>query len=128
MGNLDVKSQSARVDLAELLSRLDNDHELLRDLVAIFKEDFPKLVEALQESVAHADMTRARVASHTLKGMLANLAVTRAAAAAGRVEELASGGGGGGAGASIQEALAAFEVEVRGLLTEMETYVTEVQS
>jgi len=126
MGNLDVKSQSARVDLAELLSRLDNDHELLRDLVAIFKEDFPKLVEALQESVAHADMTRARVASHTLKGMLANLAVTRAAAAAGRVEELASGGGGGGA--SIQEALAAFEVEVRGLLTEMETYVTEVQS
>ncbi len=124
MGNLDVKSQSARVDLAELLSRLDNDHELLRDLVAIFKEDFPKLVEALQESVAHADMTRARVASHTLKGMLANLAVTRAAAAAGRVEELASGG----AGASIQEALAAFEVEVRGLLTEMETYVTEVQS
>jgi HPt (histidine-containing phosphotransfer) domain-containing protein len=126
MGNLDVKSQSARVDLAELLSRLDNDHELLRDLVAIFKEDFPKLVEALQESVAHADMTRARVASHTLKGMLANLAVTRAAAAAGRVEELASGRG--GAGASIQEALAAFEVEVRGLLTEMETYVTEVQS
>ena len=126
MGNLDIKSQSARVDLAELLSRLDNDHELLRDLVNIFKEDFPKLLEGLQEAIAQADMTRTRIASHTLKGMLANLAVTRAAAAAGRVEELASGGG--GAGASIQEALAAFEVEVRGLLTEMETYVTEVQS
>ena len=124
MGNLHIKSQSARVDLAELLSRLDNDHELLRELVTIFKEDFPKLLEALQESVAHADMTRARIASHTLKGMLANLAVTRGAAAAGRVEELASDGAGG----SIQEALAAFEVEVRGLLTEMETYVTEVPS
>ena len=124
MGNLHIKSQSARVDLAELLSRLDNDHERLRELVTIFKDDFPKLLEALQESVAHADMTRARIASHTLKGMLANLAVTRGAAAAGRVEELASDGAGG----SIQEALAAFEVEVRGLLTEMETYVTEVPS
>ena len=124
MGNLHIKSQSARVDLAELLSRLDNDHERLRELVTIFKDDFPKLLEALQESVAHADMTRARIASHTLKGMLANLAVTRGAAAAGRVEELASDGAGG----SIQEALAAFEVEVRGLLPEMETYVTEVQS
>jgi HPt (histidine-containing phosphotransfer) domain-containing protein len=124
MGNLHIKSQSARVDVAELLSRLDNDHELLRELVTIFKEDFPKLLEALQESVAHADMTRARIASHTLKGMLANLAVTRGAAAAGRVEELARDGAGG----SIQEALAAFEVEVRGLLPEMETYVTEVQS
>jgi HPt (histidine-containing phosphotransfer) domain-containing protein len=124
MEKLHSESQSARVDLAELLSRLDNDHELLRDLVTIFKEDFPKLVQALQDSVAQADMTRARIASHTLKGMLLNLAVPRAAAAAGRLEELATEG----AGASIQEALAAFEAEVGGLLPEMETYVTEVQS
>jgi hypothetical protein len=34
-------SQGPRVDLDELLSRLDNDKELLSELVTIFKEDFP---------------------------------------------------------------------------------------
>jgi two-component system, sensor histidine kinase and response regulator len=114
---------SARVDLPELLSRVDNDRELLQDLLIIFKEDFPRHLKVLQEAVARQDMKQTMVASHTLKGMLLNMAVTRAAAAAAQLEELAHGG----VGASTQEALAAFEMEVQGLLAEMETYMVEVQ-
>jgi hypothetical protein len=31
-------------NLAELLERVDNDHELLRELLNIFKEDFPQTI------------------------------------------------------------------------------------
>jgi HPt (histidine-containing phosphotransfer) domain-containing protein len=117
-------TQGARVDLAELLSRLDNDRELLRELMAIFKDEFPRLIEALQNAVAARDMKEISVLSHTLKGMLANLAVTNAAAAAAQLEKLAHAG----AQALIPDAFTAFQLEVEGLLTEMETYVAEVRT
>jgi HPt (histidine-containing phosphotransfer) domain-containing protein len=116
-------SQNARVNLPELLSRVDNDRELLCDLLTIFKEDFPRHLRALQEAVASQDLKQITIVSHTLKGMLANLAVARAATAVARLEELAHEG----VGAAIQEALAAFELEVQGLLPEMETYMAEVR-
>jgi hypothetical protein len=54
---------------------------------------------------------------------LSNLAVNRAAAAAGYLEQLAREG----AKAALPEAFAAFENEVHGLLPEMETYIVEVE-
>ena len=117
-------SQGHRVDLPELLTRVDNDRELLRDLLIIFKEDFPRHLQALQEAVARQDVRQAMVVSHTLKGMLLNLAVSEAAASVAQLEQLASGGG----EVSLKEALAAFEQQVQGLLPEMETYMTEVES
>jgi HPt (histidine-containing phosphotransfer) domain-containing protein len=116
-------SQGASVDLPELLARVDNDRELLHDLLSIFKEEFPRHLYALQEAVASEDCKQAEAVSHTLKGMLANLAVTRAAACAAQLEQLARGED----KKSLKEALAAFEREVRGLLPEMETYMAEVQ-
>ncbi len=118
------QAQERSVNLPELLDRLDNDRELLRDLLTIFKEDFPGHLQALRDAVARQDMKQTMVVSHTLKGMLSNLAVTKAAAAAGQLEHLANGGG----KAPLSEALAAFERDVEGLLPEMETYMTEVQS
>jgi len=52
MEKLQNCSQNGRVDLLELLARVDNDRELLRDLVTIFKEDFPRHLLALQDAVA----------------------------------------------------------------------------
>jgi HPt (histidine-containing phosphotransfer) domain-containing protein len=124
MENAGDCSQRGRVNLPELLERLDNDRELLRDLLTIFKGDFPLRLLALQEAVAHQDLKRAATESHALKGMLANMAVTKAAAAAAQVEELAHGG----VQSSIDDALAAFQREVEGLLPEMESYMAEVQT
>lgn len=107
-----------------MLSRLENDRELLRDLVLIFKEDFPRHLQALREAVERRDMKQTMVVSHTLRGMLSNLAVTKAAASVGHLEHLAGSGG----EAALDEALAAFEREVQGLLPEMETYLGEVQN
>ena len=40
-------SQASRVNLPELLSRVDNDRELLLDLLTVFKEEFPRLLQTL---------------------------------------------------------------------------------
>lgn len=116
-------SKAPSLNLAELLSRVDNDRELLRDLLSIFKEEFPQQKRALQEAVERQDAKEVAVVSHTLKGMLSNLAVSRAAAAAGCLEQLARDG----AKAALPEAFTAFENEVQGLLPEMETYIVEVE-
>jgi len=112
-------SDAASVNLSELLARVDNDRELLRELLSIFKNEFPDHLQALRNAVAANDADQAARVSHTLKGMLANLAVTKAAASASRLEQLARAG----EISSLGGALAAFEKEVQGLLPEMESYV-----
>ena len=79
-------------NLAELLDRVDNDQELLRDLLNIFKEDFPRTMQSLESAVAGADLKNASRLSHSLKGMLSSLGATRAAAAAAKLEALATAG------------------------------------
>jgi CheY-like chemotaxis protein/HPt (histidine-containing phosphotransfer) domain-containing protein len=118
-----VSESSKSVNLDELLARVDNDRELLCDLLSIFKQDFPTLLHSLQTAVAGTDVSQASTISHTLKGMLANLAVTKAAAAAAQIERLARAGD----VASLPNALAAFEKEVQGVLPEMETYMAEAR-
>ena len=112
------------IDFPELLARVDNDRELLLDLMSIFKEDFPRHVRELTDVIAARDFQKMAVVSHTLKGMLANLAVTRAAAAAAKLEQL---GRDNATGPEIADALRAFQREVQGLLPEMEAYMAEVQ-
>lgn len=123
MENSTQPSQRPNIDFPELLARVDNDRELLIDLMGIFKEDFPRHMKELAEVVASRDLKKIAVVSHTLKGMLANLAVIHAAAAASKLEQLSRDG----AEATLAEAFAAFELEVQGLLPEMEAYMSEVR-
>jgi len=109
------------VNLTELLARVDNDRELLRDLLSIFADEFPRHLLVLQEAVVREDAKEVATVSHTLKGMLSNLAVTKAAASAGQLEQQARAGN----QSSLRQAFAAFEHDVQGLLPEMETYMAE---
>jgi HPt (histidine-containing phosphotransfer) domain-containing protein len=123
MNKANHSSETASVNLGELLARIDNDRELLCDLLSIFKREFPDQLTSLQNAVAANDAAHAARISHTLKGMLANLAVTKAAASANRLERLARAG----EISSLGDALAAFEKEVQGLLPEMESYIAETR-
>jgi len=113
----------AAVNFSELLARVDNDRDLLRDLLAIFKDEFPGYLKSLGEAVTRKDALQTASVSHTLKGMLANLAASRAAASASQLEQLARVAD----LASLPAAFAEFEREVRGLLPEMEHYMSEVR-
>jgi HPt (histidine-containing phosphotransfer) domain-containing protein len=123
MNKSDRTPETASVNLGELLARVDNDRELLCDLLSIFKREFPDQLTSLQTAVAGNDAAQAARVSHTLKGMLANLAVTKAAASASRLERLARAR----ENSSLGDALAAFEKDVRGLLPEMESYMAKAR-
>src|SRR5260370_32909 len=82
------RSSMPGVNFAELLACVESDRELLRDLLLIFKDDFPRRFQALQEAVSRCDSAQVAAVSHALKGMLANLAATRAAACAAELEQL----------------------------------------
>ena len=109
-------------DHAELLARVDNDRELLHDLLTIFKEEFPRYLQALRAAVESGDGKLVTVAAHTLKGMLLNLAASQAAAAVGRLEQL----GRSGETLGFQDALAAFERDATSLLPQLDACMAEV--
>ncbi len=93
------------IDFAELLSRVENDRELMRDLLSIFKEEFPRRRQALREAVESLDAKQVASEAHALKGMLSNLAAPEAAGAAARLEQL----GRDGKSAEFRESLATFD-------------------
>ena len=114
---------SAILNVADLLSRVDDDHELLVELFFIFKSVFPGHLQGLADAIAAGDAKRVQTEGHTLKGMLLNLAATRASAVALQLEEMGREKQLGG----MKEALAALQVEVELLLTQMEECVNGLQ-
>ena len=118
----DRSSQDA-VDLPDLLERVDNEHDLLCELIGMFKEEFPLVLQSLKQSVVREDIKNVEVTSHALKGMLSALSVTRAAAIAARLEEM----GRDGKTLGMTEALALLEHEVSTLLPELDAYTAEAK-
>jgi HPt (histidine-containing phosphotransfer) domain-containing protein len=111
------------VNLPELLARVDNDRDLMCELIGIFKEEFPALLQLLQESVTCEDTKRVETTSHALTGMLSGLSVTRAAKLAQRLEQMARAGETVG----LADALTLFEQAVVNLLPELDGYTTKVE-
>jgi HPt (histidine-containing phosphotransfer) domain-containing protein len=104
------------VNLPELLARVDNDRVFLSELIGIFKLEFPKLLRSLQQSVAQENLASVETISHALKGMLAALSVTRSAAIASQIEQLARAG----ETAGLAEELKRLESEVADLVPALE--------
>src|SRR5215469_7235979 len=114
-------SQMSRsvIDLDELMARVENDRDLMRDLMLIFKEEFPRHEEALREAVASQDASGVVGAAHTLKGML-----SEAAAAAACLEQL----GRDGEITKLGEPLAQFEKIAEELTRQIDLCLAEVSA
>jgi len=113
---------NAIIDLAELLARVENDRGLIRELLLIFKDEFPGHVQALRDAVDSMDGDRVTAEAHTLKGMLSNLAATSAADAAARLEQL----GQNREISKFQEACSVFESVSKDLLLQLDACMAEV--
>jgi two-component system, sensor histidine kinase and response regulator len=119
MVNLSDDSPDLVLNFPELLARVDNDRDLLCELLGLFKEESSDLLGSLKQAVSREDMERVQVTGHTLRGMLANLSATRAAAAASRLEEV----GRGREKSELRNALLAFESEMAILLPNVDRYL-----
>ena len=74
------------------LRHLDNNEELLRELAAMFLDECPKLMAAIETAQSSGDASELRRAAHTLKGSADVVGARAAATAASRLEELGRDG------------------------------------
>jgi len=77
------------LDEAALMSRVDNDPQLLRDLVDLFLAEYPRLLDEIRVAFDKKDARAAERGAHSLRGSAGNLAAKLAAEAALKVERLA---------------------------------------
>jgi HPt (histidine-containing phosphotransfer) domain-containing protein len=113
---------SSQIDFAELLLRVENDRDLMRELLSIFKEEFPQRHRALGKAVESLDAKQVVSEAHALKGMLFNLAAREAAESAARLEQL----GREGRSAEFRESLAAFNNIAEEILRQLDACMAEV--
>lgn len=115
---------SKHINFAELLARVDNDRELVRELLLLFKQDFPLQLQALEQSISQDDWDQTVLISHALKGMLSSLAMNVAAAHAAKLEELAKAA----EKRALKSSFADFVEKVQGLPKEADACMSEVQT
>ena len=59
------------IDHDELFSRMSGDIELLREVIELFREEYPPLVEDIRDSLMQRDAMMLQNAAHSLKGAVA---------------------------------------------------------
>jgi HPt (histidine-containing phosphotransfer) domain-containing protein len=101
-------AQESPPDDADILSRVNGDKALLKELRALFLAENPKLMSQAREAMTSRSAEPLWKAAHALKGMLANLGARDAASAASNLERIGREGDLSGAG----EAYAALEKEI----------------
>ncbi len=79
-------------DRGQAMEATCGDKELLKEIVGIFLEDCPRMVEGLGRALDAADTEAVRRAAHTLKGSVSVLGANALAAVAKEVEEQARAG------------------------------------
>jgi signal transduction histidine kinase/DNA-binding response OmpR family regulator len=80
------------LDLAELLSRIGDDREVMRALVQVFMQEAPTRLVKLDEAIANRDYPAIVQEAHSIKGEFANLSAKAVSSLAREVETAAKAG------------------------------------
>jgi HPt (histidine-containing phosphotransfer) domain-containing protein len=80
------------IDLSGALRRLRGDHQLLRDLISFFLEDYSQVADDIHRAAERKDPDDLALAAHSLKGLAANFDAHQLVEVAGTVEQHAKGG------------------------------------
>jgi two-component system sensor histidine kinase/response regulator len=102
---------SVALDRAEILTRLEGDEHLLRELVQVFLGDCPRLLRDVREAVTAKDGPRLQRAAHVLKGAVGNFTNREAYAHSQRLEQV----GGTGEVRDAEDVFAALQQSIRHL-------------
>lgn len=106
---------SENLNRALILEQLEGNSELLIELVELFSEEAPQLLEAMRKSIRQGDMQGLARSAHSMKGAAGNFLAHGTAAAALQLEDDAKRGD----TESARTSLAALDVIVERLLTEL---------
>ena len=106
------------MDLPELLARVENDRELLTELLVMFRDELPGLLNTLHQAINLGDLAQAARVAHTLKGMSANLSLRRGTALIKDVEQAAQIGD----ISLIKNRLVPLDSEIAAFLTAIDAF------
>ena len=76
-----------QIDRVSLLERVEGDQELLIEMIHLFQEDAPTLLNTMRDALQHGDMTLLERSAHSMKGAVSNLSAKATAAAAQQLEK-----------------------------------------
>jgi two-component system sensor histidine kinase/response regulator len=97
------------VDMKTLLTRVENDWDLLHEMMALFLETAPPLLAEIEAGVARRDCHTVERTAHALKGAMQSISAVPAAQAALKLEDLARMGTTEDAGKSLSALKLEFE-------------------
>ena len=106
------------LDESTLRARFEGEAELLRDVVNLFLDDCPKLLDGIRGAVERGDAQGLERAAHKLKGTVANFSARASYDAALRLEVMGRGGHFEQAGEALGELDSALE-ELRPVLVKL---------
>jgi len=110
------------VNVQELLERVDGDRGFVAELAEVFREDYPRQMNAAREGAAAGDAEKVRRAAHALKGALSNLAAPRACEFALALETMGRSGDLSGAALTLtqlEDELPRVEKKLQSICPEM---------
>jgi len=96
-------SGKAPFDEASLWDRVNEDSELLADLLQIFTQEYPVMLQKLQAALEEKSLLEIARFSHKLKGSALQFSAISAAGTAGRLEKMAQAGTLQGADAALAQ-------------------------
>jgi CheY-like chemotaxis protein len=117
----EIRNSKSRIDMNALLARVEGDRALLKDLVVLFLEDSPGLLEELRRAVHQSDCQKMERAAHTLKGAVGNFGAVRAMELSFKLETASRGGD----LSRIDETFLDLEQEMALLFPELSNLITE---
>ena len=109
-------------NVKELLERLEGDHEFLRELLQIFRDDSQANLLKAREALTRENLAELSRAAHTLKGMLKNMSMNAAAETAWALETAARLG----ARDEAEALLGKLQHSLAGIMPEVETHLAGV--
>ena len=113
--------ETRALDVSDLLSQVEGDISLLKELTGLFLEDCPNLMAELQDAVACGDAEGIERLAHTLKGSVGNFGAKRASEAALRLQQI----GKSGDVSDASELYIALDGEIKRVIAELNALITE---
>jgi len=98
-------------DLRPLMQRISHDEGLLRELISLFQEDCPRMLEDIRQAIEAGDAGSVQRSAHLLKGSVSNFAALETVQAAQQLETIGRDGDLSEAGATfhvLRESLSGF--------------------
>jgi HPt (histidine-containing phosphotransfer) domain-containing protein len=96
-------------DHAELLDRMMDDEEMTQEILAVFLEELPRLIEGLQDYLDAGDRSGVQRQAHTIRGAAATVGGQALRALAFELEQAAQDGNLAAIKAGLNDLMAQFE-------------------